>query len=452
MGLPIEPEREDEEAYVAPSSIKQVATAAFEQSRFDNTEVMGLAKRQVFNEQNLMGPKKSAEELNEQFPGHRFDADMTEMAAQTKVTSEEERRFNNQIIQNGNTGFMKGTVLPFASSMGAILADPIGASINFATAGLGRMAIAAKLAKAGTRGKAALNVLKLTTGGLGAVEGAAVSTAAKGAISAANLSTKVKFGIALGDNIASNAMSEAIVFQGTRAEEREYTATQFFNNVVTSSLVFTAATSGLGKLVDTLGGKTMDNTFSMAEKNLEIGNDISKLTDDVLDAAKKDIEIDATFKSAFDSNFPEIKLKEGANIREAFESMYEEVGNGKLSEDAVTSFRSQLDEAGYPAEKMAYSQDEWGAKFDENFIAQQNDRMASPQSNWGHSQDAEKAFKEAADIDATATQKFDADLEKSVEGVKLEDEGFNKLTQAADEQDANFVQALEQFTNCELGA
>ena len=139
MGLPIYPEGEPK-VFDPPTSVGQVHDAAFEQSRFDNTEVMSLAKMKVQREQMKMGPQKTPDELNQQFPGHRFEADMTEMAAQTKVSDEEERRRNNEIIEKGNTGFLTGVVVPFVASMEAIVMDPIGAAINFATAGLGRMA------------------------------------------------------------------------------------------------------------------------------------------------------------------------------------------------------------------------------------------------------------------------------------------------------------------------
>jgi hypothetical protein len=247
-------------------------------------------------------------------------------------------------------------------------------------------------------------------------------------------------------------MSEAIVYHGTKSEQREYTAKQFFNNTITASFAFTTATSGLGKLVGKLGGKTVDNTFNLVEKNLEAGKNPMGVAEDMLNFAQKDIEIEPNFRTAFGEAFPETALEEGATLRGAYEKMMDDVGTGKIKEADVSGFMSKLDEAGFPLEKLSYFTKEWGAKYSDDFVNKANESLNSKHTDIGYDVEAEQAMKDVPDSETVATRDYDTELVNTAKDVKIEDEVFSNKVSEIEAESKTHMEALQSVGDCLMGS
>lgn len=398
--------------YTPPAPLSMVMSAAYNTSELDITEVMAWAKHDAYKDLNERGGTMlQPEELSKKFPGSTFSDPMTELAAYNKVDDEEFRRKNNAILESGNTGFLSGTVLPFVSSMGAVLMDPIGFAVNAATAGLGKWATAGKMASAG------------------------VAT---------------KLGAAVLEDIVGNAISEGIVYQGTKAEQQEYTAEQMFHNVVSSSLVFNAGKAGLGKAIKKLGGVTMDKIYGKVEIDLENGKDISKSINDLLAYSEKDIEMDPTFSTTFKESLPGLELKEGDSLKDGFDKMFKALDDDVIDQVQADDFIKRLREAGFEERKIeGYSQDNHTTKFDSDFIAEQNKSVTSNQSDWGYDAKAEAEFKAAPD--RVEPKSLDTELAKATEALEpIKD--IDNISAKNTDFVANYKEAVEGFVGCELGA
>lgn len=398
MGLP--QDTSELPMFEPPTSYANVLSASFDRAREESTILGAVARKGIASDFAERGKMMSVDDLRERWPEQEWSEEMPDLAAQFKVDAAEENAKRDAIINHGNPGFLKGTVTPFIGSMGAILSDPVETAIGFATAGLGRLTTAAKVAKAGRMGR----IASLAKAGRVGAAGKALKTTARAA-------TGTGFKNALVGNLAENTISELFIASGAHAVYEEYTAEEFLQNAIASSLIFTSATSGLGALVSKIGGRTSDNLLSAAEANLDIGKSVGDFLDSSIEFAGKDMEMDATFSKTFGDSFAnKIELEEGDNLLSAFTKIKEAAADGKIADVDITDFQSRLDQSGYDMRKMGYADDNPQAQFSDEFIQNETARLKSKESDIGYDLEADKKFESITGEDG-----FDTRLAKQQE-------------------------------------
>lgn len=424
---------------VPPTSYSDVLTASYEPSFESNTEVGAIANMNISQDFKERGTMMSVEDLQERYKDSDLDwtEPMPDLAAQFRVDQAEDNKRRQAIIEHGNPGFLKGTLTPIVGSMGAILGDPIGATINFASAGLGRVATASKVA--GRLGR----ITKLAKAGRVATAGKALKATAKAAPAA---SAMAGYGAALATNITENSLSEIFVAAGQEAVYEEYTAEEFLNNAITSSLIFTSAASGLGAMVSKIGGRNADALMDAAEASLDAGKSPSKLITEALEHAEQDIKIDPTFNKGFTESFPDMELTEEDTLMTAFKKITDAHAEGKIDEASIQGFKGRLEQSGFDMDKMSYAEDNAGIRYTDKFLQDSTENMKKPSSDLGFDEQAAKNWDNQPELDVNAgTKKLDANeaLIKEVDDPKIKAE-----FQRADADSKTFVTAAKDFGTC----
>lgn len=455
----------EEGEYVPPVATSDIASAAYELAWENDTEVGALARMDVAEDLAARGKMKTTEELNEMFPNHRFDKPMTDLAAQFKVDQEERRAHLEGLINDGNNGFFKGSVVPFAVTMGTVMADPIGATAGFVTSGMGKLAVAGKAVKtlnftrAGKLASGAGKAIKagkfskafdLTESSLKALNKTSKSFKAMSSIS----SRGAQYGLDLAENILGNSASELLVAAGREAQYEKYTADEFLANAIGSSLIFTTAIHGFGKTIDRLGGRTVDNAMSMAEANIEVGKDPFDTMNSFLKFAENDSKVDPTFSSVFKSSFPGLELDEAGGLHKAFKDVQTAFSKGEIAEADMDDFLRKLNDSDFDNAKLGYAEDNPTPNVDDEFLDNANTRMSSEESDFGYDAKAAEIYKDAEGY--TAIEVEDAKLDADIQMVfkELDEETaktINTKFEALDREAVRVENTNKAMEQCLLG-
>ena len=394
--------------YKSPSTAFQIMGAAYDLAIMGETSTSAIALRKAQEGASGVAGAKvlPADEINKMFPRVGATAPMNSGLAAFVDTELEEKERLQAIIANGN-GSIFNKVAAFAGGISAHMTDPIDAAVGVATSGLGRMA---------TAGKA--------------------------------LSTGAKLGLNTAENVAGNLLAESLVYAAKREAQEEYTAEDFFHNVVTTSFVFAAGATAVGKMMDSLGGRNVDTLSVQTDHALRTGKDPVKMLDSTTEAMRADLH-DEGFVKAFKETFPEM-VEEDVNVRQGFKYLQNAMDEGRIDAAGLEGFANKLDEYGFDRAKARYAQDNAGANYSDDFINNLNETSIKRETDLGYSVEAQKDF----DSVVKPADKPINDVDIAARETALAEAGDTATIEAlksAEQLETKKLGAMESYFNCILG-
>lgn len=422
-----------EQLYDPQYTTSEVLKANFDLANRQST-TNSLYRSWLIDDAQSQGEKLAPEEINKRYNINAKEP-LTESAAITIQSEQQEVQRLQNIIAKGPQSFWGGTLPGFVGAIAGGLADPIDLPVGIAT---------------GAAFKSMALGLKAMT-----QVGQVTKLGAKGAFAADVLG-----------NTVSNAFTEAFNYNATKKEQMALGADEAFRNVVMTSFAFTGAMHGAGAIMRKLG-KIGENAIvqlgNTAEAALAVGANPKAVLDVVIPVLEKDLEIDLPMQNAIKRTFGDQAddiLKENSDVT----TVRDYFTKNNVDPEIQERFIAILKEEGYEMRKTYLLDAEPKPELPPEKIAEIEAKLSDPSNREDFNPDADEILKRNEPItdeaiavlgeDITRLQKYDVDFEQMKDMGDLKE---NPLYQADFEsktmqkQAKMEMEALQSFTACVFG-
>ena len=285
------------------STTGQVMKAQFELGVF-SSPTKKILDASMMNRLNEAGEKMDVETLNKFHPEMSvpFDRPLTLEAANFLVKEDESYRKNKDIYDRGVNGFVSN--LPgFVSNMAAQVIDPINLAVGVATGGF--------------------------------------STYLRGAQA---LSMAARVGITAGEAVASNAISESIIFSKSKELQQEYTTEQLITNLIAGSIMQVGLSHG-ADFASSIWGKFSPKTAAKLTQHFSDSAEMNIVPDmkTPIDNALMNLRISEDIAPIVDSHFGNAFLEDVSTVQELKHKIE---NSGDITVEQAREFYKDLDSSG----------------------------------------------------------------------------------------------------------